>query len=49
MESEQYFKCQVCGKKTLKRKGQMLMWTMICKDCYQKMLNAEKKLKESKI
>ena len=36
MESEQYFKCPVCGKKVLKRKGQMLMWTRVCKDCYNR-------------
>ena len=45
MESEQYFKCPVCGKKVLKRKGQMLMWTRICKECYQKMQNHCEELK----
>ena len=36
MENEQYLKCPVCGKRTLKSQGQMLMWTMICKDCYNR-------------
>lgn len=48
MEKEQYFKCPVCGKRVLKSKGQMLMWTMICKECYQMMLDAENKLKEER-
>ena len=47
MESEQYFSCPICAKITLKSKGQMLIWTMICKECYQKMLDAEKKVKEN--
>lgn len=37
MEAELYFKCPVCGKKVLKRKGIKLMWTIICKDCCNKM------------
>ena len=48
MESEQYFSCPICAKTTLKTKGQMLMWTMICKECYKMMLDAENKLKDEK-
>lgn len=37
MEAELYFKCPICGKKILKRKGIKVMWTTICKDCYNRM------------
>ena len=36
METKHYFKCPVCSKRVLKSKGQMLMWTRICKDCYNR-------------
>ena len=36
METEQYFKCPVCGKRVLKRKGIKLMWTTICEECFDK-------------
>lgn len=46
MEKEQYFKCPVCEKRILKSKGQMLMYTMICRDCYKKMRDSEIKVKK---
>lgn len=46
MEKEQYFKCPVCGKTALKSRGQMLMYTMICKDCYKKMRESEIKVRK---
>ena len=39
METELYFKCPVCSKKVLKRKGIKLMWTTICEECFDKIVN----------
>ena len=45
MESELYFKCPVCGKRVLKRKGIKLMWTTICEDCFDKILKNHEELR----
>jgi ribosomal protein L37AE/L43A len=45
MEAEQYFKCPVCGKKTLKRKGIKLMWTIICETCFDKMVKNHEEIR----
>ena len=40
---EEYFKCPVCGKKVLKRKGIDLKWTTICKECFDKIVKNTKR------
>jgi ribosomal protein L37AE/L43A len=45
MKKEQYFICPVCQKHTLKRKGIKLMYTTICKDCYNKIQDSYEDLK----
>lgn len=47
MKAELYFKCPICGKTVLKSRGQMLMFTMICKGCYKKMRDSEIKVKNN--
>lgn len=45
MDPGQYFKCPVCGKRVLKRKGVKLMWTTICETCFDKILKNHEKLR----
>lgn len=45
MEPEQYFKCPVCGKKVLKRKGIKLMWTTICEECFDKIVKNHEEIR----
>jgi ribosomal protein L37AE/L43A len=45
MEPEQYFKCQVCGKKVLKRKGIKLMWVKICEECFDKIVKNHEEIR----
>ena len=46
MEPEQYFKCPVCGKRVLKRKGIKLMWTTICEDCFDKIVKNHEEIRK---
>lgn len=45
MEAEQYFKCVVCNKKVLKRKGIKLMWTTICETCFDKIVKNHEEIR----
>ena len=47
METEQYFKCPICGKKVVKSKGQKYMWRLLCEECYHLMQYVKIKLKEN--
>lgn len=44
MEPEQYFKCPVCGKKFLKRKGIKVIGGILCEDCFDKIVKNHEKL-----
>jgi ribosomal protein L37AE/L43A len=48
MENEQYFKCPICGKKELKRKGIKLMYSTICEKCWRTVEYIEIKRKEER-
>lgn len=45
MEPELYFKCSVCGKRVLKRKGIKLMSTTICEECFDKIVDNHEEIR----
>lgn len=45
MEPELYFKCSVCGKRVLKRKGIKLMLTTICEECFDKIVDNHEEIR----
>ena len=49
MEPEQYFKCPVCGKKVLKRKGIKLMWASICEECFDKIVKNHEEIRRKNL
>jgi ribosomal protein L37AE/L43A len=43
---EEYFKCPVCGKKVLKRKGIKLIWSTICEECFDKIFKDHEEIRK---
>ena len=48
MEAEQYCRCDVCGKTIPKRKAIKLMYSKVCEECFDKMLEMHEKVRNKK-